>query len=315
LEVLFAIAIASIGILGVMGSLVVAGKQSSDAARTDGADRVGRNAIREFEVRGFNRATGPRGTWATVPAAGWSYCLDPLYVAANGSASPASLFPAIDQAVAPGPRMARVSVRAMPGNQSTAPLSPIGQQLAESIFVAKDDLVFSLPDDRTLPPAQHYGAAIESRSHAGAFSWFATIHRGSGYSHGTALLCIAVCHRRDLQNPNAEQLVNVEQIDSNHFKLAARSGQPDSDLDSREGGWLLLIGNTGGDIEFRWHQMQTVKDNVAAGVPDYDGTTSAVATRWVSTFGRDWPHVAANTQVALLDSVIAVYEKTIKMQE
>jgi hypothetical protein len=78
---------------------------------------------------------------------------------------------------------------------------------------------------------------------------------------------------------------------------------------------LLLIGNTGGDIEFRWHQMQTVKDVVAAGVPDYDGTTSAVATRWVSTFGRDWPHVAANTQVALLDSVVAVYEKTIKMQE
>jgi hypothetical protein len=118
-----------------------------------------------------------------------------------------------------------------------------------------------------------------------------------------------------LSNPNAERLVNMEQLDGNHFKLAARIGQPDSDLDSREGGWLLLIGNTGGAIEFRWHQLQVVKDTVAAGATDYDNTTSPVATRWVSTIGRDWTHAAADTQVCLLDSVVAVYEKTIKFQE
>jgi len=320
LEVLFAIGIVSVGILGVLATLVIAGKQAADGVRMDGADRLGRNAIREFEVRGFSRATGPRGTWAAVPVRGWSYCIDPLYVAANGSAMPATVFPAIDPAVAPGPRMARISVRRFPGDQSVAPLPPIGLPLAESIFVAKDDLAFTVRTDRTLAPEQIFDRAALPpnpplvRSYEGTFSWFATMH-GFDNHLGTTLLCIVVCHRRDVLDMNAERLVNVEQIDGNQFKLAARNGQPDSDLDSREGGWLLLIGNTNGAVEFRWHQVQTVRDAVAAGVTDYDGTTSAVPTRWVSTFGRDWPHVAANTQVCMFDSVVAVYEKTVKMEE
>jgi type II secretory pathway pseudopilin PulG len=103
LEVLFAIGIVSVGILGVMASLVVAGKQAADGARLDGADRLGRNAIREFTVRAINRARGPRGTWSlpyVSPSAphfdaalqdGYAYCLDPLYVVANGTSLPASL--------------------------------------------------------------------------------------------------------------------------------------------------------------------------------------------------------------------------------
>jgi hypothetical protein len=190
----------------------------------------------------------------------------------------------------------------MPGNQSTSPLSPIGQQLAESIFVAKDDLVFSLPDDRTLQPAQHYGAAVESRSHVGAFSWFATIHRGSGYSHGTALLCIAVCHRRDLLDSNAERLVNVEKVDDenptvpvagdvsqrgNLWKLAARHGQPASDMNVKSGQWVMVAGIVADNRRlFQWHRVLAADEVLPAGQPDIHGDVSAVDTRSISTAGR-----------------------------
>lgn len=330
LEVLFAIGIVSVGILGVLATLVIAGKQAADGVRMDGADRLGRNAIREFEVRGFNRATGTRGTWAAVPVNGRSYCLDPLYVAANGSAMPASVFPAFDPAVVPGPRMARVSVRMFPGDQSIVPLPPIGQSLAESFFTAKDDLVFSLPDDRTLPPAQNYGTGTAARQSTGAFSWFATIH-GSGYSLGTALLCVVVCHRRDVSDPNVERLVNVEKIDDENpaspvtgdvsqrghlWKIAVRAGQPVSDIDAKEGRWMLIAGLApSGATLFCWHRILGVDDVLPAGQPDIYGNVSAVDTRNISTFGRAWPLHPSQTQVVLIDSVVAVYEKTVKMEE
>lgn len=367
LEVLFAIAIAAIGILGVMGTLVVAGKQAADAARIDGADRVGRNAIREFSVRGYDVAVGPQGTWATIPVIGRSYCIDPRYVAANGTSSPASWFPAFDPASVPGARMYRISVRAMPGNQLASPSLPIGVSLADSIFVAKDDLVFNLPDDRTLTPIQNYGTAVESRDYEGAFSWFATIqpieitsqwycqHCGLIWSDnvilsnvngslqtvcliclntqgilrivvrtgvvtnedsGNSLLNIVVCHRRNLSDSNAERLANVLQIEQDEFKLSARPGQPDSDLEAKEGSWMLLCGVNQTNVQaFLWRRVVGTKDVVPANTPDYDGTIEPVATRWLSTFGRDWSIPSAGTQVALFDSVVAVYEKTIRMEE
>lgn len=328
LEVLFAIVIATVGILGVLVTLVIAGKQASDGARMDGADRLGRNAIREFEVRGFNRARGPQGTWAAVPIDGHAYCLDPLYVAANGTASPAAWFPAYDLVVVPGARMHRVSVRRFPGNQLFAPLPTIGLPLAESIFAAKDDLVFSLPSDRTLPPVQHYGTGAEARSFNGAFSWFATV-QGASYSGGTALLSIAVCHRRNLYD-QSERLVNVERIDDENpslsvtgdisqrgreWKIAVRPGQSAKDLDAREGGWVLITGIVGGRVLFHWHRILSVDSILPAGNPDMFGVVSSEDTRSISTSGRAWPLLPSQTQAVLFDSVVAVYEKTIKMQE
>jgi len=307
--------------------------------------------------------------------------LDPMYVATNGSAMPASVFPAIDPATAPGPRMARVSVRRFPGDQSIAPLPPIGSQIAESIFTAKDDLVFSMPDDRTLPPSQHYGAAAESRSHAGALSWFATVvptgidhqwicpshgliwdedviwestppaficrhcwNNGLGTrvivartgvevnaDHGFALLSIVVCHRRDTRDLNLERLVNAERIDDEDpafpvtgdvsqrghaWKLAARPGQPSSDLVAKEGQWALIAGVLPNSRTlFQWHRILGADDVLPAGQPDLYGNVSAVDTRNISTFGRAWPLHPSQTQVCLFDSVVAVYEKTVKMQE
>ena len=315
LEVLFAIGIASIGILGVMATMLIAGKHAADGARFDAADRVGRNAVRDFHIRGFNRATGQQGTWAAVPVNGQAYCLDPVYVAENGTATPACWFPAFDPAIVPGPRMPRISIRAMPGDQSVAPLPPIGAEFADSIFVARDDLIFMEPTDKTLPPVQHFGSATEARSSTGALSWFATVE-SNDYSHGSGIANIVVCHRRDLLTTDAERLCNVVEIDASEFKLAARPGQPDSDLDVRDDEWLLLCGVLlNGRTMFRWRRVTSTTDVLPAGQPDYDNTVLPVPSRRVSAAGRDWMIPAANTQVALFGAVVAVYERPVKMEE
>jgi hypothetical protein len=323
-EVLFGIAIAAVGILGVLATLVVAGRQAANGAALDGADRLGRNAIREVAVRGFNRAAGPRGTWSTVPIGGHAYCLDPLYVASNGTASPHNWFPAFDPATIPGARMHRVSVRSFPGGA----MVPAGQMLADSIFRANDDLVFSLPGDRTLAP-QQVPAGFESRASEGAFSWFATF-QGANYRGENAIMHVVVCHRRDVADPGAERLLAVERIDEENpalplpadrsnrgrtWKLAVRAGRTSGDLDVRERSWVLVTGASSGMYWFRWHLVVSIGDVLPAGTPDIYGDVSAVDTRFISTQGPAWPLGPSETQIAVIDRVVAVYEKTIKMEE
>jgi hypothetical protein len=201
--------------------------------------------------------------------------------------------------------------------------------MAESIFVAKDDLVFSLASDRTFPPVQHYGGNTETRSYDGAFSWFATVHCAD-YRRGTALLYIVVCHRRNLYDSASDRLVNVERIDNEdpslpltgdisqrgrEWKIAVCAGQPTTDLDARDGGWLLITGLDGGRVLFQWHHILSIDSVLPAGSPDIFGIVSPVDTRSISTQGRAWPLLPRDTQVVLFDSVVVVHEKTVKMQE
>lgn len=329
LEVLFAIGIVTIGILGTMATLVVAGRQAADAVSMDGADRVGRNAIREFQVRSMNVARGPRGTWSipftatvkpyvdAVPVAGRAYCLDPLYVAQHGTGTPHRWFPAFSPGAVPGARMHRASLRPVPGDQQMLPLLPIGTAMASSIFVARDDMAFDLPDDRTLPPVQTWDrdslGNAENRSYSGAFSWFATIqadHVGLDYAN----VDFVVCHRRDLSEP--ERLLDVTTIDGDAIRVAARGGQPDTDLELRERSWIMLAGTDSNGVErFSWQRVLNLRDPLPAGVVDYDGQVFPVTTRWVSVAGREWDISPSDTRVAVVSGVVAVYEKTIRMGE
>lgn len=313
LEVLFSIVIAAVGVFGVIATLLIAGHRASDAGTIDGADRLGRSAVRDFHVRSLNQATGMNGTWATVPVNGWPYAIDPLYVAANGTASPACWFPAFDPTIVPGVRLGRISLRPIPGDQATNPLPPITSAVAESIFVARDDLVFNLPNDRTLPPQQKYGPGAEVREYGGSFSWLATI-QAENYATGPALAHIVVMHRRDLQEPDV--LLNVEKIDGTAFKLSVRPGQSDDDLDIKEGRWFLLTGRTtAGAIRIGWQRVTDQDDVIPAGTADIDGTICPTDSRWFNLAGRDWDCLAANSQAAVVGPVVAVYERPCRMVE
>jgi hypothetical protein len=50
-EVMFSIGIVSVGLLGVLLVIPLASNRTTRGIIADGADRAGRNAIREFEIR------------------------------------------------------------------------------------------------------------------------------------------------------------------------------------------------------------------------------------------------------------------------
>jgi len=309
LEVLFAIAIAAIGILGVLSLIVVAGHRASEGATADAADRLGRSAVRDFSVRGLNVATGRQGTWAAIPVGGQAYCIDPLYVAANGTASPHCWFPAFDPAVVPGVRLHRISLRPFPGDQAVAPLPPIAHALGESIFMGKDDLLFTLPDDRTLPPAQNYGTGA-TRQFTGAFTWLATV-QAADYRAGPASLQIVVLRRRDLADP--DRLLKATSFAGPpgslcQIRIAVRSGQPDSDLELKVSTWVLLTGiDRQGTARFGWYRVTDVGSVLAS------DAACPTASRWIELWNRDWACDASATQVAIAGPVVAVYEKSVIM--
>lgn len=315
LEVLFAIAIAAVGILGLMLTMVLAGRHASEGQTIDAADRLGRNAIRELQIRGYDTATGDRSTWAAVPVNGESYCLDPLGVASNPSVAAAAWFPAFDPATIPGPRMRRVSVRPFPGNQVTAPQAPVGLAFAQQLVTGADDLVFLMPNDRTIPPQQQFSGdpavGLERRGTTGALSWFATF-QSDDYAHSNALVHVVVCNRRDT-SVASDRLLEVAAIDWPQVKIACRALQPDTDLAVAKGLWIMLAGQSPAGRHFSWYRVTNVGNVIPDGDPDIDGTVLSVPSRWVSVAGRDWPFTAAQTQVGIVDEAIAVYERPLRM--
>jgi hypothetical protein len=52
-EVLFAIGVVAVGLLGVMSLIPVAGYRVTRGSIADAGDRLGRNVVREFHVRGM----------------------------------------------------------------------------------------------------------------------------------------------------------------------------------------------------------------------------------------------------------------------
>lgn len=324
LEVLFSIGIVAIGLLGVLVAITVAGRTAADGRSADAAASLGRAATQMVVTRGFNRAVGSNGTWAAVAQNGQAYCLDPLYVSKNGSASPDCYFPALDPSVVAGPRMNRISVRPFPGDQQAAPVAPIGYEMSELLCLCHDDLVFIHPEDRTLPPRQNYGATSLVRQSVGEFSWFATIEADS-YKGGTGRLNIAILQARNLDDE--DRLLDVVPVPATaagneSLKIAVRNGQPTTELDIKERHWVLLTGiDEAGHARFGWFRVSAVAGVIPAGQPDTSlpsgspGYAWPEDSRWISGFCRDWLCTPDKTKVAVVGPVVAVLERVIRMGE
>jgi hypothetical protein len=326
LEVLFSMGIVTVGLLGVMIIVPLAGSRSAQGTIADGADRLGRNAIRAFDVYQMRRPDSwskydPTNNNYQAYYGGEAFCIDPLYMAANVGTAGIFRFPYLGTGTPPAgiPWMERISLCTRPGATlpsvlpGTAGSRIMNVEQAGQIFLGGDDLVFSLPEDRTLPPQQKFDSSVTKRQWEGKFSWLATLVPKQGTGNKLYLLSIVVFHRRD-PTADAERRVDVEVIDGNQYKLAARAGQPSTDLKVSEGEWILMTGMVGTQESFQWHRVDGVKAILPAGEPDFDNVTSTVDTRWVSTFGRDWLLPPSNTQVVLFDQIVAVYEKTIYLE-
>jgi hypothetical protein len=339
LEVLFSMGIITVGLLGVMIIVPLAGNRAAQGMIADGADRLGRNAVRGFDVYQMRRPD----SWAKYEydtnssqykyQPFWgdeAFCIDPLYMAANMT-TPATegikLFPYFLTPPGPAsnvPWMPRVTLRTRPGATIANPpptvvVPAMNVEQASQIFLGDDDLVFNLPTDRTLSPQQKFDSSVTKRQWEGKFSWLATLVPKQGTGNKLYLLSIVVFHRRDL-TADAERRVDVAPVPAamtvglNGGDVLLSSTVKD-DLKMKEGEWLMLSGIDGSSParkHFQWYRIQTAD---AGPVPNAGGTGYE---RDLTLFGQDWQFGqmtgSGKTSVIWIPGIVAVYEKTIYLE-
>lgn len=210
LEVLFAILVTTVGLLGALAVLPVASTYARKGRTADAVAVAGHSAVHRVDTMGMRRPdmwVGWNQSWeqrASPPAPGPSFqsltaiqtpngtslCIDPRFVAINSgsaaTANPASLFPYVPRTFATEPRMFRVGLTNGLPSSLGGTLMTLGQ--ANSIFVINDDISFERPGDRSMP-AQGLFRMVDhdndgptgtpgiprARQNGGHMSWIATL--------------------------------------------------------------------------------------------------------------------------------------------
>lgn len=309
LEVLIAMGVLLIGLLGV-GAMIPAGRiEIIQGVKLDYASMVGRSAYRDLKTRGFlnpnnwldaNGKAVFNGTNFTNSPAGF-VAIDPLGVFAFNPVVP--IFPAS----APGVSLTRIY-----------PLAAANAQLADSIFRCGDDLI--LTDNATskdAPPTQQMIPPLlpppwVKRASVGNYSWIATIAPNPNSlvapTVGTATVCVAVLYKRDMSAvSNGESTASATFINGEvTLTSPARAVKP--------GQWIMLAGSYTAPnpaappgpptITFTYASWYSV---VAADV--INGTTQLATLR-----GPDWNPNITGTTAWIIDNVIGVYERNLELE-
>ena len=198
IEVMFSAGIALFGLLVVVALVPLAGNEVRIGLQTDRMASLGRNAVKEFDIRGMRNPNN----WcrfngndvfvdATPGNTGWfagiannnasfrpqpqAYAIDPRFVSRHAGLGEIP-FPYSHNAKW---TMPRISLRTKHptqildnGNPRYLPLTPIA---ADQLFMARDDLILLFPDDRTLLSQPSFGAPARKRQYRGELSWMATV--------------------------------------------------------------------------------------------------------------------------------------------
>lgn len=275
LEVLFAIGVVAVGLLGVATLMPVALYYMGKANLLERARVAGETAMEDFHVYGMGRP----GALVAYPASlgnnvalydprvsGEPFAIDPRFVAINGSSvnntatesREAILFPYVGPPGPPAPqpapnftwpRMRRVSLRAFPESYNIA-FSAMRSAHADAIFMSHDDLSFDIPADKTAPPIQRWSPSNAQRVSEDNFSWMATaVPRGTktGAYCDEYTLSIVVFRARDAtmeMNSSNERVVDVTSFDGGGVSGGEITVESDSleSLTLRTGDWLMLMG-------------------------------------------------------------------------
>jgi hypothetical protein len=273
IELMFAIGIMLVGLLGVAALIPLAGYEIGRGLTADRMSVTGRNAVQEFDIRNMRRVdmyVNPDGTRFNpklqsmhlfpAPQRTLAFCIDPGYLHFHaGSTPPANRTPLLFPSWGPltnsplkEARMHRIALRNQPGG------AIMHRLLAERLFVARDDLAVDRPADSTLPPAQVYGAGTTRRQYNGSFSWFATLvpelHQPQGKFFDQYLLSIVVLESRDLLYdtglattsrplPISERVIEIDLLGGGIGGGEARlrtNGVSPVPIDVRSGDWIML---------------------------------------------------------------------------
>jgi hypothetical protein len=218
----------------------------------------------------------------------------------------------------------------------------MGVSQADRVFMADDDLVFEVPEDKALNPLQDSAGGIRRQSE-GAISWMATLVPRAdvgGFASGEYTLSIVMFNRRTspymFKDDNAsggydagEETDNERVVDVATFEGAGFAGgdvtleaTSDAQLELAEGEWIMLGGSAGVSgleaPDFRWYRVVATET-----APELNTTTTKyerVATLQGSDWQRtEWHLPTGNaafrpTQATLVRGVVAVYEKSIQLE-
>jgi len=336
LEVLISIGVATIGLLGVLSLLPLAGFLAQQGLTEDEQSALGTAAVDQFKIVGganplnWVHDDNGDGTYESVDTndngeinAGElrnNYCIDPRLIASNTFTS-APKFPLTspDTTI----QMDRITF-GDPG----PPVAIMSQEFADLVCQTSDDLRFDLPQDTTLPPLAHFdfdtaGNAIH-RQATGNVSWMAIVFGLN--SLDTVSLSIVVFNQRDVDTATAPSIERIAQIDNADFYGGGITGgdvrihtttvpivkterKRAAEVDVRESDWLLLARSG----IYAWYRVIAVDSDEgpdAMGDPDDD--------RDVTLFGPDWPVLTTAspppTYAIFIPGVVAVYEKTIRLE-
>jgi hypothetical protein len=348
--VLFAILVTTIGLFGALALLPVASAQARKGRLLDAVAVAATTCVHEFDARGMRRPQNWIGWDSTgtpqfrlvpnitsVPY-GTSFCIDPRFVAANsGAANAASIFPYTPRVTTTDPRMFRITLDNGAGTW-------MRQLQADAIFFVNDDLTYQRDDDRSIAPRQDYefltaAPTVRSRRQTdGHMSWMATlVPRLDRYTlsfNDTYVLSIVMFYDRPTSfgyDPAAaafnlpdERLLTVAAmpgigIGGGEVLLTSNSATAKDDLKLRSNDWIMLSGIVQHQVPlpgpqprwipvFKWYRVTDTE--AEATDDDGDGTWE----RYVTLSGPDWDVIPANTQAVVVEGVVGVYEKTIRLE-
>lgn len=226
LEVIFAIGVIMIGLLGLLSIMPLAGRRAQDAVTFSTGAELGDSISKEIEIRRwlgngrlvdifptarsvvYNPILRQMQTGGSTVAVN-GICIDPLYIASQPAIPARTAFSSYDNSLFPYytvnhdplldpsdtnsdnwpttiPRMRRVGVAGM------------SAELARTIMENVNDLVVDQPNDRSLP-ARLTGLAVGTTSYgrrvpSGEFSWLATVV--PTVNPGFANLSVAILRKR-----------------------------------------------------------------------------------------------------------------------
>lgn len=191
----------------------------------------------------------------------------------------------------------------------------------------------------------------EKRQFNPALSWFATltpiVSANGGFPQSDLYtLSVVVVESRDLRTDTTQNLSDepIERVVDVFFHsitgptgnpigdwgagsvvFMPRPGRPESDLNVRPGTWVMLAGrlidlnsgNLGAGV-FRWYRVLSAdRDSSTLSSPTglYPAPPAPGQYREVVLHGVDWnPNLVARTQAVLVSGVVAVFEKTVRME-
>lgn len=324
LEVLFAIMVTTIGLLGALAILPAASSQARKGRNNDAVAVLGPRAFHEFDTRGW-RQTANWQAWNPVasdwqpyaPQFGESICIDPRFIAANSTTqAAASVFPYVS-AVGNQVRMRRVTLNRGDGVE-------MGKLLADSLFMFDDDLHYTRDDDNSIAPKQEWDGG-KRRGSLGEFSWLATltpkVNRHSVSAGNEYVLSVVVFHQRPadlaINDSIHERCVDITfpggGIGGGEVLLSTSAGVDLSKVKAND--WLLVMGRSQVQVidpatgalsmpipRFQWYRISDTEAEDESG------------QRYTTLQGQDWDTTCTDTQAMLIEGVVGVYEKTVRLQ-